>query len=230
MGVFLVSKKKILNYLYQLSIVVAGIVITFSVSARIQKINERQELKEYLELIKDELESDLYGLQMAKAEHLKEYRIVGVFEKIKRVYGSIVPYYVHIVPEDSLLKYQNFPLNTRNFFYKDDALETLKNSGCLRCMGNKELVAHIFESYRRLEGAKEDNNTFFRDKSQAILSESERFAQNYNSVYELEVMTSSKMAVFVCNTGYLEGLLRDFEATEFWLKKTVRELKAELEK
>lgn len=146
--------KSMVKYLRELSIVIAGIAITFTASAWISNRNERKDMNRYLSAVRMELEANL--------ETVKEK---GEFYEWSAKFGQ---YLRSHKPEewhsDSLSKYSNVPSYIFYVSYKTSAFEMLKASGAMRLIKNKQLLNAILDTYSQLEENKSASDMYTNRK------------------------------------------------------------------
>lgn len=130
--------------------VALGIIITFAGSDWIEDRKTQKEIKDTLQLVKAEMQTNRETLQnlieritleQKGAKYLLEYK-----DKMDKI------------PTDSLNKYANLPLQLTNFTFSNNAMEMLKASGVIQKIENKELSLQILAIYTEI---KEVENFFF---------------------------------------------------------------------
>ncbi len=137
--------KGIVKYLRELSVVVVGIAITFSVNNWISYKNEQKDLKRYLELVKMELEDNLGVVQ----QQFEFYDQTGKLAKYLFSSGK-----QENLQADSLDKYVEVMRDLKYMSYKTSAFEMLKSSGTMRLIKDKDFLKSILDSYSQMEYAK----------------------------------------------------------------------------
>ncbi len=133
------------KYLRELSIVVVGIAITFSISNWISYRNEQKNLERYLEMVKMELEDNLKIVQ----DQFDFYDRTGTFAKYLYFSGK-----QENVQADSLAKYYDVMRDLKYMIYQTSAFEMLKSSGSMRLIKDKKQLKSIMDCYNLLERAK----------------------------------------------------------------------------
>lgn len=153
--------RSVTKYLRELSVVVAGIAITFLVSDLISDRNEKKEIERYLDAINLELEENL---EIAE-EHGKIYDKTAQFSH----------YLMATKPEklsiDSLDKYDEVIKRLVVLNYKTSALEMFKMSGSMRLIKDKTLLSSILEAYRQIELSKVSSDVYMDRKTNEIFEQ-----------------------------------------------------------
>ena len=142
-----ISIQAVGKYLRELSIVVVGVIITFGISFWVYNNNNKNDLKQYLNTIKMELEINVEILDKTAKELQKS---VG--------YADYVQSHRHnkkLLNPDTINSYCNGGWGIfLSFTYTSTAFEMFKSSGAMRLMNDKELLVSIWEAYRSLDGLK----------------------------------------------------------------------------
>lgn len=157
------DKKTVFRYLRELSVVVAGVAITFIVSGWISLHNERRGLERYLASVKTELEDNLQ-----EVEYIHQfYRQTGI---LSRYLASDLPENLNRDSVASYNSYENGELTSRVFTvtFKSSAFESLKVSGLMPLIRDKELSRSILESYMILESVKKESDDYMDRKINEI--------------------------------------------------------------
>lgn len=135
--------RKFRDYIIQLSIVVLGILITFTMSDVIGKYNQNREVNKAMQLVKEELTLNKMTLQsldtMLRADK-------GAARFILRHQSSLAD-----APSDSLDMYGSrlFFWYTITFGY--DAMEMLKASGVFQKIDDSDIAFLVIKSYREVK-------------------------------------------------------------------------------
>lgn len=147
-----INLKKITRYLRELSVVVAGVAITFIVSGWISRYNDRKELERDLSAVRTELEQNLENIQEAAAFYMET--------------GNFARYLISDKPEnlspDSIDKYRNLGVvgNIYNLTYKSSAFDIFQKSGTMNRIKNKILLQSIMDSYGSLQEIKQTSDAY----------------------------------------------------------------------
>ena len=146
-------RRKIL-YLRELSVVVVGIVITLGANGLINKVQEKKDVREYLDAIRMELEENLSKM----GEYREFYRRNGELSDLIATYG------IDAVPQDSLARYDDIFNNIISIAFKTNAFEMMKDSGAMRLIKDKEFLQSIWASYSLLERFEHNSNSYMDRK------------------------------------------------------------------
>lgn len=146
--------KSAVKYLRELSVVVAGIAITFTASSLISNASEKRNLNQYLSAVKMELESNL--------EMVKEKG--RFYEKSARFGKYLSSRKPDDLNTDSLNKYSEIPGYVFYFTYKTSAFDMLKASGSMRLIKDKGLLKAILDTYSTLEENKSASDMYTNRK------------------------------------------------------------------
>ncbi len=150
--------KTIVKYARELSIVVAGIAITFTLNDRISDRNEQKELQHYLDAVKLELEDNLKIVH----DQFVFYDRTGKFAKYLSSDKS------GNLQTDSLVKYTAVKGNITYMIYKTSSFEMLKMSGTMRLIKDKELLKSIIDCYTSMEIAKRSSDDYMNAKQNEL--------------------------------------------------------------
>lgn len=147
---------KLGDYFRQLSVVILGIIVTFAASDALTEYTQSREIRSTLQLVKNELESDLEALRW----------ISGRVELEQRVCTYIVEYRDNLekASEDTLRKYQWIPFQTRDFLYTKDALDLLKTSALFQKIKPRTVCLQVIEAYNALESSMMTVRTYYEAK------------------------------------------------------------------
>ncbi len=146
--------KSIVKYLRELSIVVAGIAITFTLNDWISNKNEKKELQRYLEAVKLELEDNMKIVH----DQFVFYDRTGKFAKY------LMSDKLENLQADSLVKYDHVRGYITYMIYKTSSFEMLKFSGTMRLIKNKELLKSIIDCYNLMELSKNTGDKYMNTK------------------------------------------------------------------
>lgn len=132
------------EYLLQLSVVIAGIVVTFVGSGQIERWRQAHEVKVTMQLVYDELKTNRTELERICKKLRYDRRGMLMFQD----YGMDVDK----IPTDSLEKYMFIIGSIKDLLLQTDALEVLKTSGVIPSIGDKQLLMETIGCYRTLDG------------------------------------------------------------------------------
>lgn len=123
--------------------VVLGIVITFAGSDLMEERKMRNEVKDALLLVKDEI-----LLNRKTIEELMEQEL---FEQQGACYLLQYKDSMNMASPDSVEKYGYSPFQSFNPIYIDDAMEMLKSSSLISAIENKKLATQIIQTYNTIK-------------------------------------------------------------------------------
>lgn len=147
------------EYLKEISVVVISIAITFYGDSLIEKYNNKQEDKEMMEMVRQELESNLAEL----SDMTEHYQLDNEFGT--RLSAHLVRH--ESIPADSLDKYFNRHRTFAYWFLKKNAFDIMRVSGTVQ-RADKGLLMLLFESYEQL-GVVSSIDEHYRDQRIALL-------------------------------------------------------------
>ncbi len=130
------------KYFREVSVVIVGIAITFTLSDWIGSRNERKDLERYLGMVKIELEGNLEIVN----DQFDFYDRTGKFAKYLLSVGK-----QENLQADSLAKYDDIMKNLKSLNYEASAFEMLKSSGTMRLIKDKQMLKSIITSYNLLK-------------------------------------------------------------------------------
>jgi len=177
--------KGILDYARELSVVVLGIAITFTVTHCISSRSEKRDMKLYLSAIKLELEENLKIIE----EKQEYYKITNGFATYL-LSGKDAAYYSD--------KFHATVGTVSYMATKTSAFEMFKSSGTMRLVQNKALLNSIWESYAVLESTKNGHNSYMDNKWEELLNHMLTKGQT-----SLELHDTDRLNTFLSiNTGF----------------------------
>lgn len=220
------SHWKIGDYFRQLSIVVAGIVITFIGSDIVNNSMKQRELHKSLENVRLELDNNLASVQALKEMLDKEYRFYCLISEHRKNYREI--------PADSLTQYKYICFQSALPFFINTAMETLKISGLLQQIGNQKLLLKLMNIYHYIDLLDKGTNDFYAEKYRCtenirLKSDAEKFEQIFysSSIYESWDLILQDIQIrnfMLHSTGSLESLLARYERAETEISDLLKEL------
>lgn len=199
-----------ISFMRELLVVILGILITFGINGWMSDSSRRNTLRETMQTIVVELESN--------RNHVQEFH--RHFETEQCVFATVMEHMVNRgnicgIPADTLGKYENLPVSTREISLTDYGFSVLRNSNLIPSMKDMELTARLFECYGRMANLQKLINTYAARKEDAIFShlyDSENLSLP-NSVYEHweDLLTHVPLRNFVIfsSPGYLAGILEE---------------------
>ncbi len=146
--------KKISKYIRELSIVVVGIAITFTISNWISGQKEKKDLSLYLSAVKIELEDNLESIQ-------KYALFYGQVKQLAHYLSSVAP---ETIQTDTIQGYVDIMGQLSFLTYKTSAFEMFKASGTMRFVEDKSLMQTIWNSYDALERIKLAHEFYMQQK------------------------------------------------------------------
>lgn len=223
------SRWKIGDYFRQLSIVIAGIVITFIGSDLVNSSLKQKELHKSLENVRLELENNLTSVQALKEMLTKEYRFYCLISEHRKNYRKI--------PADSLALNKYICFQNPLPFFTDTAMETLKISGLLQQIKDPQLLLRLMNIYHYIDLLDKGTNDFYAEKDRCtenirLKSDPEKFEKIFysSSVYEFWdlILQDTQLRNFILNsTGGLESLLARYGRAETEISDLLKELEKE---
>ncbi len=147
--------------LRQTSIVVIGILITFTGSDLISRCSDKRDIQATMLLIEDEL----------KANREKYVNLLSEFDKDERLSALLVKHDMNYreIPLDSLKQYLYVVGRTRKFDYSRNALEILSNSMQMQNISDKEFLLSLNDVYETLERCKVSVNGYYDMKEKVTV-------------------------------------------------------------
>ena len=205
----------IVQYLRELSIVVAGIAITVGIGFYVNNNNYMKDQRQYLNAIKMELEEnakkfDDYAKWLQKQYNYMEYIRSNDLNSMSQ---DSINYYV-VTDEDGcgIFFYESvaakFPTN---------AFEMFKSSGAMRQIESKELLQSIWDVYVQIESSKLSLDRFFQLKQEESMKYINLYVEDkVNNVIPMQSFHTSgipfTMVMYCTETSeYIKETLLKFE-------------------
>lgn len=133
------------DFLCNFSAVILGIMLTFMGNAWIQDRNMQRDVKNTLQLVKSELQTNrntvLHGKQRIESEIRASQFLLGNKDHLSSV------------SKDSLSYYSNLPFQASFITFTTDALELMKNSVLFPQIKDKKLGLSIIQAYASVKKA-----------------------------------------------------------------------------
>lgn len=168
---------KIGDYILQLSVVVLGIIITFTISDLVAERAKEKEIEKAMQLIKSECELNIKRVQDT----------ASIFHDEQHASTYIISFRDHMseANTDSLLLYSSYPFYSHLFAYHNDAMEMLKTSSLIQHVDNKDLVLQIVKSYTALENLKVFHKWYYdvKEKIGDRINMNKNFTSSYEALY-----------------------------------------------
>lgn len=157
----IVESWKLGDYLRQTSIVVIGILITFTGSDLISRCSDKRDTQATMLLIRDEL----------KANREKCVNLLSEFDKDEHLSALLVKHDMNYreIPLDSLKQYLYVVGRILNFEYSRNALNILSNSMQMQNISDKEFLLSLNEVYEILERFKVSVNGYYGMKEKVTV-------------------------------------------------------------
>lgn len=169
--------------------VVLGIVLTFGGEALIARNNEKNDVKNVLILVRDELESNVMIMD----------ETIESIELENRASLYLMKFYDNFeaCEWDSMKLYCNAPLNVTSPAISQDALELMKTSALLQKVEDKTLALNIIKAYKSLQIEKE-NIDFYNDKKKELLDNA--MQEEAKAVFAMPHFTPAQMWSAITST------------------------------
>jgi len=149
------------DYLTEISVVVISIAITFWGDGLIENYNNKQDDKEMIEMVKQELESNIQEL----SDMIEHYDTDSRF-------GTLLSGYLfnrEAIYPDSLDQYYNRHRTFGYWFLKKNAFDIMRVSGTVQ-RAEKDLLMLLFESYDQLNVAGNIDERYREQRIERLLS------------------------------------------------------------
>ncbi|MEQ3233352.1 MULTISPECIES: hypothetical protein [Bacteroides] len=150
------TTRRLGDFICNFTAVVLGIIITFWSSDWIEERKQQNEVKKALSLVKNEM--------MINREYIEEMMKQEIFEKQGTQYLLQYMDCIEKASPDSLEKYDNFALLSRDYIYINDAMEMLKSSALLQSIDNKEIATQLIKTYTAIERAYKTATSYENNK------------------------------------------------------------------
>ncbi|GHT35931.1 hypothetical protein AGMMS49574_26560 [Bacteroidia bacterium] len=186
------------KYVRELSIVVIGIAISFSINNWISDKSEKKDMKLYLGAIEVELERNVEKLELLKDhfERAQEYsQFLNTHEKAFSVQDST---YFNSY-EDIVYKVEMSTFNT-------SAFEMFKTSGYMRFIEDKEFLQSLWSIYSAFAGINQLSKSYSDDKMKYLFDDLQEY-ESHKKEIEKEMYVVVPLYKFF--TFYGSGVHRD---------------------
>lgn len=147
-----------MSFLTNFTAVVLGIVLTFTIQKVIDNKNEKNDVEKSLQLVHDELVTNLNELLVCDTAYTKELQAADFLIKYENDFS--------LAPIDSLYLFANEPFILREMCVVSDAFELQKMSSLLQKIENQELSLEIIQTYAALNNAASSYNSYYEMKLQ----------------------------------------------------------------
>lgn len=198
-----IKKWNIKDYIRQLSIVIAGIVITFVASDAISEHSKQQEVKKITDMVREELNDNLQSLQFLQARLQLEQRLFILIRNHLHDFSKL--------PADTLEKYTSLPGNDYTYLFKTQSFDVLKNSGIIPHIRNKDLLRTLFSCYISLETSQHWINNYYASKT----STTEQWLHSTDLATDQKLYTPEE--TFIDVAFYWKTILENNHTRNFYL-------------
>ena len=162
------SMKPIIKWLRELSVVVAGIALTFGITYLVSIKNNNEDMKQYLAAIKMEMEQnadefDFQARMFNKSVRYANYLKTNNYTSLDK--DSLFYYaYTNFTDGDGFgYMHFEYPISSMT-----NAFEMFKTSGVMRQMKNKKLLMLMWQAYTKMEVSKSDIKDCYKIKEEEI--------------------------------------------------------------
>lgn len=188
--------------------VALGIIITFAGSDWIEERKTQKEIKDALQLVKVEMQTNRETLQSLIERITLEQQGAKYLLKNKDNMQKI--------PKDSLNKYAALPFQWANFIFSNNAMEMLKASGLIQKIENKELSLQILTIYTEI---KEVENAY--SKYSEIKKELQNNLDNIPDIKQWSIQATNSRDNWEFFFKYPEGIqlvqqIPEIQSTELY--------------
>lgn len=188
--------------------VALGIIITFAGSDWIEERKTQKEIKDALQLVKVEMQTNRETLQSLIERITLEQQGAKYLLKNKDNMQEI--------PKDSLNKYAALPFQWANFIFSNNAMEMLKASGLIQKIENKELSLQILTIYTEI---KEVENAY--SKYSEIKKELQNNLDNIPDIKQWSIQATNSRDNWEFFFKYPEGIqlvqqIPEIQSTELY--------------
>lgn len=178
-------------WLWQLSVVVVGILITFKGTDIVNSSQEKKELRHMLEMVREELLTNIAILDYMQGYNMEESRGMGIFAE----YADKL----RAMPTDSLEKHMSILGRSSTTVFSKTAMEVFKNSSAPLTMRNKSLLQFLYLCYESLDDYSKNNDSYYLEKR--------RIANDF--LYSLDKRTLAKLTEEGDPYPYLEAYMNN---------------------
>ena len=155
------KKWRIKEYLWELSIVIIGVTVTFGGSGYLKNREQKIMLKKNMIAVKNELEYNMYDIDVKLTFYEDESKLKNYFQTISSPAEA---------SKDTIQKYLDGVFTSFNYYYKKDAFELLKGSESINQLNDIHLLLNIMDAYRILQFGKESNDISMMKKKEIVLN------------------------------------------------------------
>lgn len=149
------------DYMTELSVVVLSIAVTFYGEAKIEQYNERQEEREVMQMMINELQENKTELENLQKRCTNDILFSSLLQKH---FESR-----HVPHADTLQMFNRYHYLYPQWIFKRNAFDVMKSSGVMQRMDDKELLILIFDCYDQTDIVKEMGNHFKDERFKMIM-------------------------------------------------------------
>jgi len=171
-----ISMKPIVKWLRELSVVVTGIALTFGIGFLVNTKNNKEDLKQYLNALKMEMEQNaeefdyqaqMFNKSVRYADYLKSINYTSP-DKDSLAYYAVSAFSDNLDADGVGFGYMliSHPISSMT-----NAFEMFKVSGAMRQMKDKELLMIIWRTYTEMELAKSGVLDNYKVKEEEAIKE-----------------------------------------------------------
>lgn len=139
------------NYLTEMSVVIISLGITYYADGIVERYMEKQEDREAVRMVRNELVSNLSELEDIEKYYRKE---ILMSETLRRYLPEHKNTVASEADEDSIKDFHNQHRLYYYWFLKNNAFDMIRESGAMQRM-DKMLLTKLFECYEQLEVVKD---------------------------------------------------------------------------
>lgn len=149
------------EYLTELSVVVISIAVTFYGEDKIEQYHQRQEDREVMQMMLNELHENRLELESLRKRCDKDV-----------LFSTLLSDYLErneIPTPDTLELFSRYHYLYPQWILKRNAFDVMKNSGVMQRMDDKELLMEIFDCYDQIEIVSEKGKNFTTERFNMIM-------------------------------------------------------------
>lgn len=205
-------RNKLGKYFIELSIVVAGIAITLAANSFINTLNEKKDMRRYVEAVRLELEENLELVKSRRAFYDETTKFGKYLNSVK--YSEL--------NADSLQSYRHVSNQISNLSFKTGAFEMFKSSGAMRLVKDKNMLISLTDAYADLETLKESNDMYMQRKMNELY---EAFSnQSGDAQLEIDFTLPQYKRLYFFYAAYI-NLDDEFNRVEKLIESTLEQMK-----
>lgn len=159
------------DYITELSVVVLSIAVTFYGEAKIEQYNERQEDREVMQMMINELQENEEELENLQKRCTNDVLFSSLLQRYLK--------YKHVPAPDTLKMFNRYHYLYPQWIFKRNAFDVMKSSGVMQRMDDKELLILIFDCYDQIEIVKEMGEHYKNERFKMIMEYSSAVADTH---------------------------------------------------